>query len=219
MMELVRGETLRQLLYRGALDRRAALRIAAQIVSALSAAHSIGIVHRDLKPENIMLSPQGAVTILDFGLAKLLPSHSSGQKSTDSQITLPGTIIGTAGYMSPEQRAGGLVDERTDLFSVGLILHEIVTATPMVALPLGGTWSPGGEPLTPLPRSRRALDSRLASIIERCLAVNPRDRFPSAEALSRSIALAERDHLFLGRLGACARSLWRWINSSSIIEG
>ncbi len=124
--EFVEGETLRQRLERdGRLSVAEALRIAAQIASALAAAHTAGIVHRDIKPENIMLRPDGLVKILDFGIAKLADNRASD--FSNGATTQTGLIVGTPKYMSPEQARGFQVDSRADLWSLGCVLYEMVT--------------------------------------------------------------------------------------------
>src|SRR5713226_8988911 len=121
-MEMVEGKTLRELLDSGLLPMRKAIEIAAQIAEGLTKAHEAGIAHRDLKPENLMVSHDGFVKILDFGLAKLAsPGGQQSDMCTMSQTT-PGLIQGTVGYMSPEQASGERVDFRSDQFSFGLVL-------------------------------------------------------------------------------------------------
>src|SRR6202795_959078 len=130
-MELVKGEPLRQVLSKGALSVRSLLQIGVQVADGLAKAHASGIVHRDLKPENVMVTEDGLVKILDFGLAKL--NQPEGIKSerkqglTASGQTEPGLVLGTAGYMSPEQAFGKAVDFRSDQFSLGAILYEMAT--------------------------------------------------------------------------------------------
>jgi len=123
--ELIEGETLAQRLRRGALSVAETSRIGSQIASALAAAHAAGIIHRDLKPSNIMLRRDGEVKVLDFGLARLSqPSGGVGEEDeTETQI-VPGRIIGTLSYMSPEQARGEVVDARSDLWSLGVVLYE-----------------------------------------------------------------------------------------------
>src|SRR5579872_588782 len=123
--ELVEGHTLRDLLH-GALACDQALAFAKQILEALSSAHRAGVVHRDLKPENIMVRTDGYVKLLDFGLAKLLPPPASPGETTDVDLTAPGQMMGTVGYMSPEQILGESIDRRSDLFSFAIILYEMV---------------------------------------------------------------------------------------------
>src|SRR6516164_8808992 len=128
VMELVEGETLQQRLTRGAIPVDEALQIAKQIAEALEAAHERGIIHRDLKPGNIMLTADGKVKVLDFGLAKALqeqqPSNLSNSPTMLSAASMPGLILGTAAYMSPEQARGQNADHRSDVFSFGCVLYE-----------------------------------------------------------------------------------------------
>src|SRR6202165_4542892 len=124
-MELVEGKTLRDLLVAGLLPMRKAIEIAAQGAEGLTKAHEAGIAHRDLKPENLMVSDDGFVKILDFGLAKL--ATPCGEQSGITTTTTPGLVLGTVGYMSPEQASGDELDFRSDQFSFGLVLYEMVT--------------------------------------------------------------------------------------------
>jgi serine/threonine protein kinase/Tol biopolymer transport system component len=127
--EFVEGETLRQRLSRSQLTLIESLNIAIQIADALSAAHKVGIIHRDIKPENIMMRPDGYVKILDFGLAKLapMPTAASAEEAVTKQVrTGSGVIMGTAGYMSPEQARGKEVDTRSDVFSLGAVIYEMI---------------------------------------------------------------------------------------------
>ena len=129
--EFVEGETVRQRLERGSLTLREILDIGIQTASALSAAHAASIVHRDIKPDNLMLRPDGYVKVLDFGVATFARPAAG---STDAMVTMaatvetsPGTIIGTIAYMSPEQARGLAVDGRSDCYSLGVVLYELVT--------------------------------------------------------------------------------------------
>jgi eukaryotic-like serine/threonine-protein kinase len=130
--ELIEGETLRERLARGPMQLSEAVDVAIQVVSALAAAHNAGIVHRDIKPENIMLRPDGYVKVLDFGIAKLAESAfaeatADGAGSITLAETNLGSILGTVRYMSPEQACGAQVDKRTDIWSLGVVLYEMVT--------------------------------------------------------------------------------------------
>src|SRR6266851_2539529 len=177
-MELVEGRTLREILAAEPLPARKLLDYAVQIADGLAKAHAAGIVHRDLKPENLMVSRDGFVKILDFGLAKLvepLSKEGSELPTAIASATQPGTVMGTVGYMSPEQASGQTVDFRSDQFSLGTILYETATgkrafqgktgAETLVAI-LREEPEPIGKvnPKTPAP---------LRWLIERCLAKDP----------------------------------------------
>ena len=132
VLELVEGDTLAERLPRGAMPVDAALTIAKQIAEALEAAHERGIIHRDLKPGNVKLTPEGAVKVLDFGLAKAVVGEASSTDLVNSptitaDYTRPGVVLGTAAYMSPEQARGKPVDKRTDIWSFGCVLYECLT--------------------------------------------------------------------------------------------
>jgi serine/threonine protein kinase/tetratricopeptide (TPR) repeat protein len=128
--EYIDGPTLRSLLTRARMKLGEVLDISLQIAGALAAAHSAGIIHRDIKPENIIVRPDGLVKVLDFGLAKLIeteaPSTNSGARTIAKANTDPGTVMGTAAYMSPEQARGQSVDARTDIFSLGIVIYEMI---------------------------------------------------------------------------------------------
>src|SRR6516225_1251882 len=129
--ELLEGETLREHIKRGRIPARKAIEYAQHIASGLAAAHERGIVHRDLKPENLFVTNNGQVKILDFGLAKLTePEHGSAENAPTISFdgTAPGIVMGTVGYMSPEQVRGNVSDHRSDLFSFGAILYEMLSA-------------------------------------------------------------------------------------------
>ena len=200
-MEFVAGETLDHLIGKKALRLRDTLKIASQIADALSAAHAAGIVHRDLKPANIMLTPQGAVKILDFGLAKLNEAeHPDAYAETmhgeGAPLTEVGTILGTVAYMSPEQADGKPVDSRSDIFSFGSVLYEMAT---------GQRAFIGGSKLSslsavlykdpqPASQSVAEIPPELDRIIARCLKKDPERRWQSMADVK--VALDElRDEL------------------------
>ena len=132
--EFIEGVTVRAALASGRMSAHRALEIAVQVASALAAAHDAGVVHRDIKPENIMLRPDGYVKVLDFGIAKLTeqrPASDDHRVETTALLqTRPGLVLGTAHYMSPEQVRGQKVDARSDIWSLGVVLYEIVTGSP-----------------------------------------------------------------------------------------
>jgi Tol biopolymer transport system component len=198
-MELVEGGTLRDLIASGPLPTRKLLELGTQIAEGLAAAHAAGIVHRDLKPANVMVSKHGYVKILDFGLAKLVipESHEvSGMQTAAGDATRPGMVMGTAGYMSPEQAAGRPVDFRSDQFSFGSILYEM--ATGRRAFERGTT----AETLTaiireepePVSQSNAKVPAPVRWIIERCLSKDPEDRYGTTKDLARELGQV-RDHL------------------------
>nr|MDQ5871060.1 protein kinase [Acidobacteriota bacterium] len=200
-MELVEGRTLRDLLADGALPSRKMLDVAVQVAEGLAKAHEAGLVHRDLKPENLIVSKDGFVKILDFGLAKLTELTSSDGSSTLQTMagapgTVPGTVMGTVGYMSPEQASGRDVDYRSDQFSLGSILYELATGQRAFQR------NTGAETLTaiireepvPVGQANPRVPAPVRWIVERCLAKEPEERFASTKDLARDLRTL-RDHL------------------------
>ena len=185
--ELLEGETLRERLRRGPVPLRKAIDYAVQIAHGLAAPHEKGIVHRDLKPENLFLTNQGRVKILDFGLAKISEAKdTSGSEPTLAQGTEAGTVMGTVGYMSPEQVRAKNVDHRSDIFTFGTILYELVTGKQTFHKPTSA------ETMTAILNEEPASISQLAPttppgllrVINRCLEKNPDQRFQSASDLA-----------------------------------
>jgi hypothetical protein len=207
-MELVEGRTLRELLADGPLPSKKLLEVGGKAADALARAHMAGIVHRDLKPENLMVTKEGFVKILDFGLAKLSESpsrHLSLMPTAVAPPTEPGTVLGTAGYMSPEQASGQPLDFRSDQFSLGSVLYEMATGKraflrKTVAETLAAIIREEPEPVGQLnPR----IPAPLRWIIERCLAKDPGDRYFSTGDLARDLA-SVREHLSEASTGAAA---------------
>ncbi len=186
--ELLEGETLRERLRGGAIAVRKTLDYALQIAHGLAAAHEKGIIHRDLKPENLFLTKDGRVKILDFGLAKLTQAESGSQTSlpTLTHATEAGVVMGTAGYMSPEQVRGVAVDARSDIFSFGAILYEMLsgkrafhgeTAADTMSAILR-------EEPPELNETNRNVSPALERMVQHCLEKNPEQRFHSASDIA-----------------------------------
>jgi serine/threonine protein kinase len=176
--ELLAGETLRERLQDGtALPVRKAVEYAAQIARGLAEAHEKGIVHRDLKPDNVFVTRDGRVKILDFGIARLSSEHGDEQTRTR-----PGAILGTVGYMSPEQVRGQPVDHRSDLFSLGAILYELVTGTRAFEgdSPLETAYSILNDDPETITGVGVAVPPALESILFRCLEKRPGERYQAA---------------------------------------
>ena len=187
--EFIEGQTLRERLGRD-LEIEELLDIAIQIASALVAAHRSNIIHRDLKPENIMIrKDDGLVKVLDFGLAKMIQRRHPINSAVDTAIiakTAPGVVMGTAAYMSPEQARGEIVDERTDIWSLGVVLYEMIAgSSPFVA----GTSSEiisailSKAPVPPLRLDSRVVPERLEEIVEKTLTKNKEERYQSGKDL------------------------------------
>src|SRR5450755_2268047 len=186
--ELLVGESLRHALQRGPLPVRKAIDYGIQIAHGLAAAHDHGIVHRDLKPENLFVTKDGRVKILDFGLAKLIhpQTDSDGNAPTLAHSTNPGMVMGTVGYMSPEQVRGQSVDHRTDVFAFGTILYEMLSGTRAFQR------STSAETMTAILNDDPPAISQTGAnippaaqrLVNRCLEKNPEQRFHSASDLA-----------------------------------
>lgn len=186
--ELLEGSTLRQELQHGPLPVRKVIDAGVQIARGLAAAHEKGIVHRDLKPENIFVTKDGRIKILDFGLAKLTPNFA-GFDDGDRTLSLgtdPGVVMGTVGYMSPEQVRGEPADHRTDIFSFGAILYEITSGkrafekpTPAEKMAAILNADPSG-----ISQIEGSTTPGLLRVVRRCLEKHPEQRFQSASDLA-----------------------------------
>jgi eukaryotic-like serine/threonine-protein kinase len=232
--ELLEGEELRAQLNHSSLPQRKALDYAQQIAQGLAAAHERGITHRDLKPENLFVTADGRVKILDFGLAKLRPQRSesvSSEIDTRKQITDPGTVMGTVGYMSPEQVRAQTIDHRSDIFAFGLILYEMLAGkrafegTSAVELMNAILKEEPRE----LSETNPKISLPLEKIVRRCLEKKPERRFQTAsdlafalEALSTlsgsefetatGAPATSDDHAFEARTWFVRNALWAWIS-------
>ncbi len=197
-MELIDGASLRQMLANGALPEKKMLEVAVQIADGLAKAHSAGIVHRDLKPENVMVSRDGFVKLLDFGLAKpfTAPTEDGSAIPTMAGATQPGTVLGTVGYMSPEQASGRPLDYRSDQFSLGSILYEMATGHRAFQKPTGAETLSAiiREEPDPVARVNPRAPAPYRWIVDRCLAKDPEDRYASTRDLARDLK-SVREHV------------------------
>ena len=209
--EFVEGETLRQRLSCGPLPLMLSLSIAIQIADALNAAHQAGIIHRDIKPENVMLRPDGYVKVLDFGLAKLSEQSSAtvaAEAPTRQVRTGSGVVIGTAGYMSPEQARGRDVDARTDIFSLGAVIYEMVsgqrpfegeTPSDTLAAILKTDPLPVSEFITDAPRE-------LVRIVNKTLRKDREERYQFVKELLIDLRTLKQDLAFQEKMGVARPS-------------
>ncbi|HET7712261.1 MAG TPA: serine/threonine-protein kinase, partial [Thermoanaerobaculia bacterium] len=192
--ELLEGRSLRDHLREGALPVATAVDFGRQAAAALHAAHSKGVIHRDIKPENLFVTADGRLKVLDFGLARLVSHSDAITAAHHTQLTAPDTVLGTVGYMSPEQVRGEAVDARSDIFSLGCVLFEMLsgrppfqrvsqTATIAAILNDPPDYSPMGN-----------VPPRLRRVIERCLAKNAADRYQTAEALAADLSVPSGDN-------------------------
>jgi len=197
-MELIEGRTLRDFQNEGPLPAKRLVDVAFQIADGLAKAHSAGIVHRDLKPENVMVTRDGVVKILDFGLVKLLPREDAmGEDSaTAIEETRPGTVLGTVGYMSPEQASGKPVDFRSDQFSLGSILYEVATGQRAFQRPTSAETLTAiiREEAEPVGKLNSSVPAPFRWLIERCLSKDPEGRYASTRDLASDLR-SLREHL------------------------
>ena len=210
--EYIDGQTLRERLSGGQLEVREALDVGAQIASALEAAHEAGIVHRDIKPENVIVRRDGLVKVLDFGLAKLAERQSGSAGSEAPTLvgmeTTPGLVLGTVNYMSPEQVRGLRVDARSDNFSLGVVMYEMVAGR----LPYEGATASDviaaillNEPL-PLARFAQNVPAELERIVAKALCKDREERYQTASELSVDLKSLKEDLRVEARLSRSLQS-------------
>jgi serine/threonine protein kinase len=226
VFELLEGTTLRERLLRGPLPHRKAVEYAVQVCRGLAAAHGKGIVHRDLKPGNLFLTPDGQVKILDFGLAKLTqvrgPAEAVSSAATQT-ATSPGRVVGTLGYMSPEQLRGETADARSDLFALGATLYEMLKGRPAFQRDTPAeTMSAilNHEP-PPLGESAEGLSlAALEPVVRRCLEKNPEERFQTARDLGFALT-ALSDSTPAGKTVTPSQRTvrMRWLVAAAVIVG
>ena len=217
VLELVEGETLAERIQKGAIPLEESLKIALQMAEALEAAHEKGIIHRDLKPANVKITPEGKVKVLDFGLAKALEDEIPAADLTHSptrtdQMTNVGVIMGTAGYMSPEQARGQAVDKRTDIWAFGCVLYEVLTRKQVF----------GGHTMTDIlgaivhkEPDWEALPERtpqgIPKLLHRCLEKDPHDRLHHIADARIEIVHATQEPLEAPSPAQPAAATWSWI--------
>ena len=203
VMQYVEGETLATMIERQPIELREALDIAVQMADALAEAHSRGIVHRDIKPQNVMITARGQVKVLDFGLAKIVQQKSLAESTaeTESLLTEPGMIIGTVPYMSPEQVRGETLDDRSDIFSFGAVMYEMLSGhQPFAAESAAATFSAIlTRELPPLARYSKEVPAELERIVNKALRKDKEERYQGVKDL-----LIDLKSL-LGELGFQAR--------------
>lgn len=194
-MELVDGRPLTDVLAEAVLPIDRFFDLAGPLVDALSAAHTGGILHRDLKPANIMVRHDGQVKVLDFGVAKLVAGDASTQTTASVALTVEGIVLGTIPYMSPEQVRGHPMDHRSDLFSLGTVMYEMLTGERPFLAPDVVTLTSQilRDNPTPVSELRHDVPGAVARLVRRCLEKNPEQRYPTAADLGMDLVAARRD--------------------------
>jgi len=206
VMQYVEGETLAARIQRKSLDLRESLDFATQIADALAEAHAYNIIHRDIKPQNIMLTARGQAKVLDFGLARTVKEKGllDTEAETASLLTAPGLLVGTVPYMSPEQVRGEALDARTDIFSLGAVLYELVTGTqPFAGANPASTISTilTKEP-PPLARYSREVPAELERIVSKALRKDTEQRYQTAKDLLIDLRSLSEELTFEAKLGS-----------------
>ena len=212
--ELLQGRTLREELCSGPLPSRRTIEFAVQVARALAAAHEAGIVHRDLKPENLFITKDGLLKVLDFGLAKQnVSTQDNGTTLAESNYTSPGVVLGTVGYMSPEQVRGSTVDHRTDIFALGAVLYEMLWGRRAFQR------SSSAETMTAILRedppevsntAERQVSPALERVMRRCLEKDPAQRFQSAKDVGFALESISAATVETRALRSIPTTLNRW---------
>src|SRR5215469_446304 len=225
--ELLHGESLREHLRHGPMRVREAIDAGIEIAQGLAAAHDAGIIHRDLKPENIFMTKDGRTKILDFGLAKLDPSKTSsidGPTASYQPQTDPRHVLGTAGYMSPEQVRGQVADARSDIFATGAVLYEMVTGKRAFHKATSADTMSAilNEDPQPISQVAPSVPPGLQRIVHRCLTKNPEQRIQHATDLAFALeALSDSTGVSLPARpeGTVSPTKWVWIAASAAVLG
>ena len=220
--ELLHGETLRDRLRKGPMRLREVLDAGVELVGGLAAAHDAGIIHRDLKPENIWLTKDSRLKILDFGLAKLdsaKAASADGSTVSLQQQSAPGHVLGTVGYMAPEQVRGQITDARSDIFAVGVILYEMLTGKPAFRR------ATSAETMTAILNEDPPAVSQLAptvppglqKVVNRCLAKNPAQRIQHASDLEFALeALSDSNGSTVAGVPEAPSKRWIWLSAAAV---
>jgi tetratricopeptide (TPR) repeat protein len=213
--ELLEGDTLREQVKRGPVPAKKAIDYGAQTAHGLAAAHEKGIVHRDLKPENLFVTRDGRVKILDFGLAKLLHPESETQLTQQTLDTEPGAVMGTVGYMSPEQVRGQAADHRADIFAFGTILYEMLAGRRAFHKSTSAETMSAilNEDPPPVSQITPNVPPALARAVHRCLEKNPEQRFQSASDLAFALEVSsDAGNASTHAMTSARRGIaWKWI--------
>src|SRR5690242_9583647 len=221
-MEYVEGVTLRQRMREHAMKLGDVLDIAIQIADALTAAHEAGIVHRDIKPENIVLRPEGYVKILDFGLAKLTERYKGVSHATMSTLLFdssPGTVIGTAAYMSPEQARGVGVDERTDVWGLGVVLYEMASGRPPFTgeTPTDVVVAIVEKEQLPISQFVEGTPPELERIVKKALRKDRNERYQSLKEMAIDLRSLRREHEVIKKPARRDSGAWMGIAALAVI--
>ena len=215
--ELLQGETLRARLDHGRLRLRESIELACQVAYGLAAAHSAGITHRDLKPDNLFVSKDGRIKILDFGLAKLQDTKARSavaETATYREDTDPGQVLGTVGYMSPEQVRGEPADTRSDIFALGVVLYEMLTGKRAFRKPTSAETLAAilNEEPPPISQVSTSVPPGIQRVLSRCLSKNPDQRFQHASDLAFALeSLSDSSSAQAGPMKAAGLTGKQWI--------
>ncbi len=213
VMELLEGQTLRQRLAGGKLPRRIAVDIGIQVARGLAAAHDKGVVHRDLKPENVFITREGQVKILDFGLAKLIEERPPTPDRETVAVTEMGRLLGTVGYMSPEQVRAAPTDERSDIFSFGAVFYEMLSGQRAFQAESSFDTMHAVLSSEPAELGPDALTPEIDRVLRHCLEKDPQARFQSARDLAfdlEAVAIGSGDYQTTAPAASTGGRRWRW---------